>query len=284
MRRKVLSLEINNTSCDYKDPRINYNKFKDYIILSLIGKGGLINNSNLLIKVYDKNHSTNTTLINGNFNNDLVKNDCYNFKYIVPINNKIISDLYYQLDVRLQKLSKEIINIDSKINNLTFEDNIINLDNQILMDNKISNVFDLGQMLRKGQFEKLFNLVGILNQSDPKQNYLKHSEIRYEQQYQENKNLDDLYAILISQILQKKVTHADQIIDEILEYDKKNGNTFLSKGIINLYLLRPNEAKKYIDLAKVKSKSTESKKIIKIADGLADLLNLNFIDAFNKLV
>ncbi len=72
------------------------------------------------------------------------------------------------------------------------------------MANKISKVELLGQFLRKGEFKKLFNLVGILNQSDPNQIYLKDAEKIYYQRYREDKNLKDLYNILICQILQRE--------------------------------------------------------------------------------
>ena len=44
------------------------------------------------------------------------------------------------------------------------------------MANKIAKVELLGDFLRKGEFEKLFNLVGVINQSDPAQIYLKEAE------------------------------------------------------------------------------------------------------------
>ena len=77
--------------------------------------------------------------------------------------------------------------------------------NPIKINNKISKVELLGDYLREGKFENLFNLVGIINQSDPKQIYLKDAEKIFSQRYQDNKNLNDLYSVLISQILQKKL-------------------------------------------------------------------------------
>ena len=71
------------------------------------------------------------------------------------------------------------------------------------MANKISKVELLGDFLRKGQFEKLFNLVGAINQSDPKQIYLKDAEEIYSQKYRDDKNIRYLYNVLICQILQR---------------------------------------------------------------------------------
>ena len=41
------------------------------------------------------------------------------------------------------------------------------------MVNMISKVELLGRLFKKGEFEKLFNLVGIINQSDPNKYILK---------------------------------------------------------------------------------------------------------------
>ena len=75
------------------------------------------------------------------------------------------------------------------------------------MTNKISKVELLGEFLKKGEFEKLFNLVGVINQSDPSQIYLKDAEKIYFQRFLDNKNINDLYSVLISQILQRKVDY-----------------------------------------------------------------------------
>ena len=53
------------------------------------------------------------------------------------------------------------------------------------MVNRISKVELLGSHLRNGEFENLFNLVGIINQSDPKQIYLRNAEIVFNQRYKE---------------------------------------------------------------------------------------------------
>ena len=91
--------------------------------------------------------------------------------------------------------------------------------------------------MRKGEFEKLFNLVGSLNQSDPRQIYLKDAEKIYWQRFRDNENIENLYNVLICQILQRKVDIAEKTINLILEKDFSNGNAQLVKSIINIYLL-----------------------------------------------
>ena len=45
-----------------------------------------------------------------------------------------------------------------------------NENSNIKINNKISKVTLLGKYLREGNFESLFDLVGIINQSDPRAN------------------------------------------------------------------------------------------------------------------
>ena len=151
------------------------------------------------------------------------------------------------------------------------------------MANKISKVELLGDFLREGEFKKLFNLVGIINQSDPKQIYLKDAENIFSQRYRENKNLKDLYNILICQILQRNISISEETINQILDFDYSNGNTQLTKAIINIYLLDKNDARFALNNAKIYEKSKESDEIINIVEGLTNLLELNFKNAYRLL-
>ncbi len=152
------------------------------------------------------------------------------------------------------------------------------------MSNRIYEVENLGNFLRKGEFRNLFNLVGIINQSDPKQIYLKDAENIYFERYKENNNLKDLYSILISQILQRKVKEAEKTINIILEIDSKNGNTHLAKSIISVYLFDKEKARKSINDAKVSEISNESYEILKTIEGLIYLLEMKFINAYKIFI
>ena len=151
------------------------------------------------------------------------------------------------------------------------------------MANKISKVELLGDYLKKGEFKKLFNLVGIINQSDPKQIYLKDAEMVYSQRYKENQNLKDLYNILICQILQRNITSSEKTINKILDYDYSNGNAQLAKAIINIYLLDKKDARIALNNAEIYKKSNESDEIINIVEGLTNLLELKFFKAYRLL-
>ena len=134
------------------------------------------------------------------------------------------------------------------------------------MSNKNNDVNKLGIILKKGEFENLFNLIGILNQSDPKQIYLLNAKNIFQTRFKEDKNLKNLYNILITQILQKEIREAKITSNKIIDLDKKNGNSYLVNGIINLYLLNPNEANKSFKKAKNLRLSEDSEQIIKITD------------------
>ena len=169
--------------------------------------------------------------------------------------------------------------VDNKLINQVKSDD----ENHIKMANKISKVELLGDFLKKGEFKKLFNQVGIINQSDPKQIYLKDAEKIYSQRYRESKNLKDLYNILICQILQRKVVSSEKTINQILDSDFSNGNAQLAKSIINIYLFDKKDARIALNNAEIFEKSKESDEILNVLKGLTSLLELNLINAFNLL-
>ena len=188
----------------------------------------------------------------------------------------------FNIKARLLDANGKISHLNSDNKKLIIEDSLEN-GSLIKMANKISKVELLGNFLKKGEFEKLFNLVGVINQSDPEQIYLKDAEKIYFQRFLDNKNINDLYSVLISQILQRKVDSAEKTINLILESDFSNGNTQLVKSIINIYLLDKKDARFSLNQAKIYEKSEESTEILKIIEGLTYLLELKFYNGFNLL-
>ena len=195
----------------------------------------------------------------------------------------------------LKKVKKElnikviILNEKGKIKYLNLVDNKLIIKDEkeykslIKMSNKISKVELLGDFLRKGEFEKLFNLVGLINQSDPSQIYLKDAEKIYLQRFNDNEKVNDLYNVLICQILQRKIESAEKTINLILKKDFSNGNAQIAKSIINLYLLDKKDARFSLNNAKIYNKSEKSAEIIKIVEGLTYFLEFKFINAFKIL-
>ena len=125
-------------------------------------------------------------------------------------------------------------------------------------------------------------MVGVLNQGDPKQIYLKRAEIIYLQRYREKEDLKDLYSVLISQILQRKALEAKDTVNIILKKDQNNGNTYLTKSIINIFLLDKKDARESIEKTIQSEKSIESSKILEIANGITYFLEMRITNALQS--
>ena len=90
----------------------------------------------------------------------------------------------------------------------------------------------------------------MVNQSDPYQGYLKDGEKIFKYRYKSNKgNIDYLYNIAISQILQRKSNEAANTLRQIINLDNSNSNLYLAKAVVDIYNFNPREAEKSINLA-----------------------------------
>jgi len=284
LRRKSLNTFLIKKDCKYSSSNLDIKKISDGIRLNLIGKGELIKSSSMLIDFIgeDFKTSTNFSLANGSFHRNSDEESCYFLTQDIPISFSKKHKKELTIKVRLLGENGKIKPLNLIDDRIIIEDN---LDERyfIKMDNKISKVELLGDFLKKGEFKKLFNLVGVLNQSDPEQIYLKDAERIYFQRYTENKNIKDLYNVLICQILQRKVDSSEKTINLILDSDYLNGNAQLAKAIINIYLLDKKDSRIALNNAKVYKKSKESDEIINIVEGLTYLLEFKFIDAYKVL-
>ena len=284
LRRELLNSYLLKQDCKKSSSNLDINKIPEGIRFTLLGQGNSIKSSSLLIDFINKDfkNSTNISLANDSFNRDFDEKSCYLLTQDIPISfhEKITEGM----DIKARLLDKT-----GKIKHLNLVDKKIKIKDKseykrlIRMTNKISKVDLLGDYLRKGEFEKLFNLVGVINQSDPDQIYLKNAEKIYLQRYNENKNINNLYNILITQILQREVDKAEKTINLILVSDYSNGNAQLTKAIINIYLLDKKDARFSLNNAKILNKSQESSEIINIVEGLTQLLELKFIKAYRTL-
>jgi len=244
LKRKSLNTYLSRKDCKYNNSNLKIKKIPEGLKLNIVRKGEFLKSSNILIDFIgeDFKTSTNFSLANGSFHRNFDESSCFSLTQEIPITfpNKTPQEL----NIKAKILDK---NDETKLLNLEVKKLIIkgksDDENYIKMANKISKVSLLGDYLRKGEFKKLFNLVGIINQSDPKQIYLKDSEKIFYQRYLEDKNLKNLYNVLICQILQRHVASAEKTINQILDSDYSNGNAQLTKAIINIYLLDKKDAK-----------------------------------------
>tara|TARA_B100000886_G_scaffold112756_1_gene75801 strand:- start:754 stop:3150 length:2397 start_codon:yes stop_codon:yes gene_type:complete len=284
LRRELLNTYLQKNDCKYSSSNLDIKKIPEGIRLKLIEKGKLIESSSILIDFFNENYkaSTNISLANGSFHRNFDKESCYFLKQDIPIDFFENNEKEFNIKARLLYENGKIKHLNSVTERLNIED-VQENGSLIKMANKISKVELLGNFLKKGEFEKLFNLVGVINQSDPEQIYLKHAEKIYFQRFLDNKNVKNLYNILICQILQRKVDSAEKTINLILESDFSNGNAQLVKSIINIYLLDKKDARFSLNQAKIYDKSEESTEILKIIEGLTYLLELKFNNGFNLL-
>ena len=130
----------------------------------------------------------------------------------------------------------------------------------------------MGKHLKDGDFDNLFNLVGLVNQSDPSQKYLKDAEQIFKYRRKLNKkNNDYLYNIAISQILQRKSTEAARTLNELIKLEKKNSNLYLAKAVVDIYNFNPRQAEKNIRLA---SKFNNNNKLYSTIDTIEFILKI----------
>ncbi len=264
-------------------PKMNIKQINNGINITFSGEGKYIKDSNLLIDFFGEGFkkSFNVSLANGFLHQSFNKDENYvlsqNIEFQFPKN------IPTKLEIKARLLNK-----DGDINPIKIFNNEIIINKQLInsnyiqMVNRISKVELLGSYLSEGKFENLFDLVGIINQSDPNQIYLRNAEIIFNQRYKESEKLKDAYSLLISQILQKKVSEAEKTINLILKKDKNNGNAYLVKAIINIYLLDKKDARFSITKIKDLEMSLESKEILKVIEGLTYLLEMQFINAYNS--
>jgi len=284
LRRRVLSTYISELSCLDNKIQVQIKPTKNVISVLISGIGTDLKNSNLLVDFIGDNSTkfVNISVANGLLNRNFKENNCY------EISQEFGSD-FTSDDLKYKYTKVRIMDKDGHIKPFK----VVNADNfnlkkskensNIKINNKISEVKLLGNYLREGKFENLFNLVGIINQSDPEQVYLKEAEKIFSQRYKDNKSLDDLYSILISQVLQKKAVKAEETVNLILDKDGNNGNAHLAKSIINVYLFDGKEARFSLNEAKKYKKSDESMQILNIIESLTYVLEMDFRRAYNIL-
>ena len=279
IKRRSPSILIEKSVCKDKKPIINVEKIDNGLKLITTGNGKSLKSSKLLlnIKTNNKNFKENISLANGMFHPYFKEKDCYSIEQNIPIKfnlkkqdkiNKLFIEIFY-----INNLNK-ILFVDKKI----IENYSFNFEKSLLMANKIKTVEQLGLDLKFGRFDNLFKLVEILNQSDPKQVYLKDAEDIYTIRYKMSKNVDDLYSVLISQILQRKANTAKNTTDILLKnHGSSNQNIYISQAVINLYLLNIRDARLSINNAKSLSNSVKNDEIIKTIDNILNILEFKSI-------
>jgi hypothetical protein len=121
---------------------------------------------------------------------------------------------------------------------------------QALAENRVLAAEAMGQQLRRGQFDPLFDQIGLLNQSDPDQAYLADAEAVLKARLQRDPgNLNDLYALAVSQALQRQAGDAALSLQRLHRLDPGNPNPLIGLGVVELYRFRPWAAQAALDQA-----------------------------------
>ena len=270
-KRKVMNESISIINKNFITPNLDLIFSSNGITANLKGSNEIINNSNLLInarnneKKYEINISYPKTINLFNKNIEIIKNvnfeDEFNFDKSLKFDSILITNKNKKIPVKINKvIFNQKVNKDTK--------------GQFQI-NKIKELEKMAEYLRLGDFDKLFNLVGVVNQSDPDQEYLKNSEKIFKYRYQlNNNNYDYLYKIAISQILQRKSIEASNSLKEIMKYEKNNSNLYLAKSIVDIYNFNPRKADKNIQMA---SKLNNDENLISTINSIKLISNfLNF--------
>ena len=248
------------------------------ITANLKGSNEMLNNSNLLInarnneKKYEINISFPKIINLLNKNIEIIKNvnfeDQFNFDKSLEFDAILITNKNKKIPVKINKIIfKQKVSKDTK--------------GQFQI-NKIKELEKMAEYLRLGEFDKLFTLVEVVNQSDPDQEYLKNAEKIFKYRYQLNKNnYFYLYRIAISQILQRKSIEAGISLKEIMKYEKNNSNLYLAKSIVDIYNFNPRKADKNIQMA---SKLNNDENLISTINSIkliSNFLNFKIINLIN---
>tara|TARA_Y100000589_G_scaffold330940_1_gene382306 strand:+ start:2483 stop:4846 length:2364 start_codon:yes stop_codon:yes gene_type:complete len=269
-KRKILNSYVKGTKCNTSGLKLKLKGGNNVLEMNVISKGEDLKNSNLYLDNKTNNSLQIISLANGMFHNTFEEDKCYELTQYIPSN---INENNKYIDAKIVNSKNDKLIFYKKNIEITFDGK--SKKDMILMANKIDKVNLLGNYLKNGEFEKLFNLVGIINQSDPRQAYLRNSEIIFKEIYKNNNEINDLYNVLISQILQRKAKEAKETAEILLKNDEKNPNLFIAKTIINVYLFDIKDARFSIDKAKDLNDNSINADIIKTIDNVISILELD---------
>ena len=141
----------------------------------------------------------------------------------------------------------------------------------------------MGKLLKFGEFDKLFNIVGLINQTDPDQEYLNASEKIFKYRFKlNNRNPDYLYNIAISQVLQRKSIAAAETLEELMKFEKNNSNLYIAKSVVDIYNFNPRKAEINIQKAINTNNNSNLNSTINTIKIISNIINLR-ISSLTKI-
>ncbi|WP_320664276.1 glycosyltransferase family 39 protein [Prochlorococcus sp. MIT 1223] len=281
-RRKPLSIEVARSSCSRNNPILNFQNIPGGFQLDITDKARNLIKSHILIDLKDSKRQYNfdQSVAQGMLRFDLKNsNDC--FKITQRFNsNSIILENDNFFGSRISLLNPDIYPVSKLLSEGSVEIKATNYSQQRLALNRIELVTNMGSLLRNGELDLLFAKAGQLNQGDPEQVYLENSEAIFNERLRlDENNLDYLYGLAISQILQKKVSLASKSLDLISEIDIDNQYVFLAKAFLDIYQFNPKLALISIDRAEDINNDPNIIDVLKTMRILAKIQSTKFLEA-----
>ncbi len=288
-RRKELNTKLSpNPTCENKNKNIYFEIIPNGLKLRLYAKKSLLESSKILLdlKKNEEVHKINIATGQGQIKSLKNEEECFLLSQNIPSDLEKISDSI--IDANLLTKNNNLIKLkvhDHLSSKITDKNMNTKQEEFILMANKVDKVKELGIYLRNGNFDEIFNLIGVLNQSDPKQTYFKNAEYIFQERYKQKNEINYLYGILISQIIRREIDLANNTLDKIIKLENLNGNNYLTKAILNIYEFKLKEARVSINKLKYDDmyKSNQTLKISNYIDGLINIFEFKLYEGISKL-
>ena len=277
-KKKITNESISIVKENLSNPNLDLIFTKKGISLYLKGNSELLKKSNLLINVqkdskkYEFNISLPKVINLPNRNIEIIKNigidKSFNFEESDKFEFILLSAKNEKLPLTINKI------INNKEINHSLEASF-----EI---NKIDELDRMGKFLKKGEFDQLFQLVALVNQSDPEQEYLKEAEKIFNYRYKLNKkNLDYLYNIAISQILQRNSIQAADTLEKLIKFENNNSNLYLAKSIVDIYNFHPRKAEINIKKANLINNDRNLDPTINTISMISNIINFRIRSLIN---
>ena len=271
-KRKQSNETISIIKDDFSHPKLDLIFCENGLTLDLKGNVESLSKSNLLLdaRSKDKEYEINIALP------EIINISNKNIEIIKRINlDQNLDDETLKINSLL--ISKENIEIPVLLDKVIFNQNIIESEKNQFEINKVKELEKMGKLLKTGEFDKLFNFVGLINQTDPDQEYLSDSEKIFKYRYKlNNRNPDYLYNIALAQILQRKSIEASDTLSELIKFESNNSNLYLAKSIVDIYNFNPRKAETNIQKANFINKDPNLNSTINTIKIISNIINLRF--------
>ncbi|WP_373481410.1 glycosyltransferase family 39 protein [Geminocystis sp.] len=190
-------------------------------------------------------------LHSANVNTEELKQDFQVIENTAMFVNQNISDGDYILQATyLDKITGETYPISTPNIQVTVNKNTPLINSNQPLD-LVSQIRQLAPNLSQGieGLDPIFSNIGRINQYDPTQDYLKVTEKAMQYRLQSDNNLDYLYTLLLSQVLQQKVVQAIATAKKLVEINPENAFNHGYLSVLYLYDWKGREGEKALQPA-----------------------------------